>query len=170
MEPRAASRFVLAAALVAAGCVPRPAGVAEGDAWPAPRIEALGGAAAPAGIGAGQPVVVTFWATWCEPCRREMPSLEALHRAGTAGVRVVGVSVDEDRLLAQEFARRLGVTFPNGRADAATLAREPLGLRGFPTTFVVDAAGVVRWRAEGARDWASGDTARRLAAVLGRAP
>lgn len=171
MTPRAALRLApfgppFVAALVVCGCAPRAQGPQAGAPFPPTRFEALGPGEALVLPAPGQAMVVNFWATWCEPCRREMASLERLHRAAPSGVRVVGVSVDADRFLAQEFARHLGLTFPNGRADADVVGRVPLGVRAYPTTFVVDAAGVVRWREEGPRDWSSAETAARLAAAL----
>ena len=119
-------------------------------------------------VPSGAPMVVNVWATWCEPCRREMQSLAALDAAlAPSGVRVVGISVDRDRHLAAEFLRAQRLPFANG-IDA----REGQGLAvtKFPTTLVIDAEGVVRWRVEAARDWADPAAARRVLAALGMAP
>ena len=100
-------------------------------------------------------IVLNVWATWCEPCRREMASLEAAHHALAArGIRVVGVSVDRDVLLAREYARRMGLTFTNVSDPAQELVRDRLGVRRLPTTIGVGADGRLRWRDESARNWA----------------
>ena len=105
---------------------------------------------------AGQgPVVLNVWATWCEPCRREMASLEAAHRGLAArGIRVVGVSIDSDVLLAREYARRMGLTFTNLSDPDQRLVRDRLGVHRLPTTLGIGADGASRWREEAARDWA----------------
>jgi len=60
----------------------------------------------------GRPLIVNFWATWCEPCRREIPLLERLRRsAGPSGVEVVGIAVDmRDAVL--PYARQMGIDYP----------------------------------------------------------
>lgn len=99
-------------------------------------------------------VLVNVWATWCEPCRREMPSLEAAHRAlAPKGIRVVGINIDRDALLAREHVRKLGLTFPNLSDPAQIIAREALGVARLPTTLAIGRDGRVRWRDESARDW-----------------
>jgi peroxiredoxin len=84
-----------------------------------------------------------------------MASLEAPHRELAArGIRVVGVSIDRDVLLAREYARKMGITFTNLSDPAQELVRDRLGVKRLPTTFGVGADGRLRWRDEAARDWA----------------
>lgn len=100
------------------------------------------------------PVILNVWATWCGPCRREMASLERAHRElAPRGIRVVGVSVDRDVLLAREFARKLGLSFPNLSDPGQALVRERLGVTRLPTTLAIGRDGRVHWRDESARDW-----------------
>jgi len=98
----------------------------------------------------GRVVVVNFWATWCPPCRLEMPSLQKLHerRAGD-GVVVLGFSTDvggDDGVGA--FLRERGITYRVGKATAEH-RRAFGGIQGIPTTFVLDRRGRVRHRVVG---------------------
>jgi len=99
---------------------------------------------------AGQVVVVNFWATWCPPCRLEMPSLQKLHeRRSRDGVVVLGLSTDAGGDGAvRSFLSERGITYPVGRATAEH-HRTFGGIQGIPTTFVLDQAGRVRHRVVG---------------------
>jgi cytochrome c biogenesis protein CcmG, thiol:disulfide interchange protein DsbE len=100
------------------------------------------------------PVLINVWATWCEPCRREMASLERLHRGlGGSGIRIIGVSVDRDVNLAREYVRGQGLTFPNLSDPDQALVRDRLAVTKLPTTVAIGSDGRVRWREVGARDW-----------------
>jgi peroxiredoxin len=96
----------------------------------------------------GQVVLLNLWATWCKPCRAEIPALEKLHREfQSQGLAVVGASLDADvgRVEVTGFARKLGATYAIwlDADDAIAAAFHPLGL---PATFLVDRTGVIRWR------------------------
>jgi len=98
----------------------------------------------------GHVVVVNFWATWCLPCRLEMPSLQKLHerRAGD-GVLVLGFATDVggDGPV-RAFLEERGITYLVGRATDAH-RRAFGGLPGIPTTFLIDREGVVRHKVVG---------------------
>ena len=99
----------------------------------------------------GRVVVVNFWATWCVPCREEMPALQTLSASrGASEVMVLGVNATnlDSRNGATEFARNLGIAFPvafDAKGDAARL----YGVQGLPATFFIDREGVVRARSLG---------------------
>jgi thiol-disulfide isomerase/thioredoxin len=107
-------------------------------------------------------LLVNYWATWCAPCRDEMPSLERLSRRLPGTVRLVGVTVDEDLNLAREWLRKLGVTFPVFADPGTRLSREPLRIHTIPETLLVGADRRILQRTRGARQW---DTDEALAAI-----
>jgi peroxiredoxin len=89
----------------------------------------------------GSPYVINFWATWCDPCRAEMPAFEKVWgKYKNRGLVVVGVNINDDPAEARDFARRLGVTYPLVVDENDELATE-LGVRGLPQTFFVDSDG-----------------------------
>ncbi len=107
----------------------------------------------------GKPVVVNVWASWCAPCRAEMPLLQRAAMSYEGRVVFLGVASKDDLDPAAAFLRKVGVTYPNV-FDVSGAVRRGLGLRGFPTTYVFDAAGRQRAAVVG------GVTEARLAAQL----
>lgn len=99
---------------------------------------------------AGRVVVLNFWATWCGPCKLEMPSLQSLHEDKAAdGVVVLGLSTDvggSDAVTA--FLEEREITYPVGRATNEHRSAFG-GIRGIPTTFIIDRNGVVHHRVVG---------------------
>ncbi|WP_420475482.1 TlpA family protein disulfide reductase [Noviherbaspirillum sp. ST9] len=96
---------------------------------------------------AGKWVLVNLWATWCAPCLAEMPELESLSKARSDLV-VLGVAVDgQAPKRVEQFAEKLGVTYPVVAANAAVAKQ--FGPRGYPTTLLYDGTGQQVWRKEG---------------------
>jgi thiol-disulfide isomerase/thioredoxin len=113
----------------------------------------------------GKTVVVNFWATWCEPCREEMPSLERLRtRMGEKSLEVIAVNVGEAPERVARFTREVPVTFPivYDREGATAKAWQ---VRGYPTSFVVDPDGRVRYYFVGELDWSGADVVRVIEGV-----
>lgn len=103
---------------------------------------------------AGQVVLVNIWATWCGPCREEIPSLQALYRDfAPRGFKVVAVSVDDPgtERKVRDFMRGFGVTF-DVLHDPAGGIQKTYQTTGVPENFVIGADGVVRKKAY-AQDW-----------------
>jgi thiol-disulfide isomerase/thioredoxin len=99
---------------------------------------------------AGQVVVLNFWATWCGPCKLEMPSLQSLHEdRAEDGVVVLGLSTDAGGVGAvRDFLEERGIDYPIGMATQQH-RRAFGGIQGIPTTFIIDKTGVVRHRVVG---------------------
>ncbi len=101
----------------------------------------------------GAPVLLNFWASWCEPCRAEMPSLElAAERFARQGLRVLAVNFRETDQALQRYLQvyPTGLTVLRDR-DGATARR--FGVRVFPTTVLVNARHRTRWVVQGEVDW-----------------
>jgi cytochrome c biogenesis protein CcmG, thiol:disulfide interchange protein DsbE len=119
----------------------------------------------------GQVVLLNVWATWCEPCKVEMPSMEQLEKdLGPAGLKIVAVSVDEGGpAVVKQFAQDLGLTFQ--------ILHDPTGqiqriyqTTGIPESFVINRAGKIEKKVIGAADWTATvneDLVRRLLAQQG---
>ena len=92
----------------------------------------------------GKAVVIDFWATWCEPCKIEMPWLVDLQKKyGPQGLQVLGVAMDDaDEQTIQEFARKMGVNYPVLKGTEA-VADSYGGLDGLPAAFFVDRSGKI---------------------------
>ena len=115
----------------------------------------------------GKYVLLNFWATWCAPCREEMPSLDALQEEfGGDRFQVVTVATGRDRPAAiRRFFDDIGVTaLPRYRDASQALARQ-MGVFGLPVSVILDANGAEIARLQGGADWSS-DSARAIVASL----
>jgi thiol-disulfide isomerase/thioredoxin len=118
----------------------------------------------------GKVVFLNFWATWCGPCRFEMPSMEKLYqRLKEEGLEIVAVNLQEDRSSVEQFVDEYGLSFPvlldtTGRIGAT------YGARSIPTTYIVDREGLVIAGTIGTREWDTEDYIRFFEKLLGTEP
>ena len=106
----------------------------------------------------GKVVLLNIWATWCHPCRTEIPELRAIHaKYRERGLELVGVSVDTDGTddAIRSFMKDFEMTFPIWRDPDERISTQFLAV-GVPATFLIDKEGILRWRKTG--PIAPGDT------------
>src|SRR4030066_653696 len=93
----------------------------------------------------GKPVLINFFASWCLPCREEMPVLEQIAREyQTKGVVFLGIAVDDTEEKMNDFIKRYNVTFPVGLDKTAEIQKS-FGLYGIPTTYFIDKQGGINY-------------------------
>lgn len=127
-------------------------GKTAGDALAAPALR-------------GKMLLLNVWATWCPPCRREMPGLERLSKSLDAQrFAVVGMATDQDENLASEFLLQNGITFINFFDQNGQLARR-WGMQVYPETFLIAPDGTLLRRFTGFREWDSPETMAELEAA-----
>jgi thiol-disulfide isomerase/thioredoxin len=99
---------------------------------------------------AGTPVVLNFWATWCGPCRAEMPALERAAQRYAGNVTVLGINQAEDPATIQQFVDEFGLTFPIALDADQAIGADLYNVTGLPTTYFVDGTGTIRriWMGE----------------------
>ena len=115
---------------------------------------------------AGSYVLLNFWATWCAPCRIEMPALERLHlQLADHGLRVVGVDVGEETADVERFVKETGITFEIV-IDADLSTGRVYAARSLPMTYILDPEGTIVARAIGVRDWDSEPMRNMFAALV----
>ena len=107
----------------------------------------------------GRPVVVNIWASWCAPCRTEMPLLDEAARSYGSEAMILGVASKDDAAEARRFLDDLDITYPNV-FDKSGQIRVALGLTAYPTTYVFGADGQLRARVNG------GISEQRLAGLI----
>ena len=117
----------------------------------------------------GKVVLLNVWATWCEPCRVEMPSIEKLHHEfGSRGLAVVAISVDdpgaEQRIL--DYAKELKLSFEILH-DPQQVTTRNYQITGYPETFIIARDGTIRRKMIGAADWSSAGNRALVRELLG---
>ncbi len=120
----------------------------------------------------GKVVFLNFWATWCKPCREEMPSMEVLHQSlQKDGLVVLAVSID--RVTTKQdippFVKSLNLTFPI-LVDSWGQTDKRYKLMGVPETYIIDQEGVLQEKIIGPRDWTRLDNLKAVTQLLNVTP
>ena len=115
----------------------------------------------------GKVVMLDIWATWCPPCREEMPSMERLHeRLKDRGFVLLAVSQDEGPIAGvKAFVDQMKLTFPVLVDPEGEVGRK-YGIWGFPESFLLDRDGRIVERVIGPRDWSAPDQIARIEGLL----
>ena len=116
----------------------------------------------------GHVTLVNIWATWCIPCRAEMPAIEQLWRQlGPKGLRIVSISIDEsDPSEVRSFAKEYGLTF-DILHDKSTRIQQVYQTTGVPESFLLDKQGLIVKKVIGEHPWSSPSNQRLVADLLG---
>lgn len=150
--------YLLAGSLFVAGMASldllrRPGTPGSGDLAPDITLQDLSGARVRLSDLAGRGVVLNLWATWCPPCRREMPMLDEFHKNyQAAGLSVIGLDINEPADQVRAYVEKIGVSYPIWvdappgvpGYDRSQEIFSRLGGVGYPTTIFIDRAGVIR--------------------------
>jgi thiol-disulfide isomerase/thioredoxin len=107
----------------------------------------------------GRPVLLNFWATWCPPCREELPSLQLLADMHGADVVVLTIDVNEPAHRGWRFAKASGFSFPV-IPDPKGLLAQRFNVNVFPTTLLLPSKGTSGWKILGAVDWSDARSER----------
>jgi len=115
----------------------------------------------------GKVVFLNFWATWCGPCKVEMPAMEALYQDfQSQGLEILAVSVDQQGVVVtRPFKEAMGLSFPILH-DSDYQVGLSYGARTLPMTYIIDRKGVIRQRVFGARDWNSPEARKLMLKLL----
>jgi len=114
----------------------------------------------------GKVVLLNFWATWCPPCRKEIPSMERLYKKyGDQGFEIVGVDLQESHATVADFVKEFGMTYTvlldNKGETGATY-----GARSIPTSYIIDRSGNAVSGVVGTKEWDSDEVTRYIQALL----
>ena len=104
----------------------------------------------------GKPVLLNFWATWCEPCKEELPSMQKLYEnLSKEGIEVIAISIDRgDPSKVQKYVDKYHLTFPV-LLDPDQKVRKNYYIMGLSTSYLIDAEGKLQGFVSGARTWDS---------------
>ncbi|MCL2704829.1 MAG: TlpA family protein disulfide reductase [Spirochaetaceae bacterium] len=108
----------------------------------------------------GKVIMLNFWATWCPPCRNEMPSMESLHKKmENSNFVMLAVNIQEKSSTVKEFIQKNKYSFPI-ILDEKGAAAEKYQIRAIPTTYIIDPKGKIAGVFSGSRNWNSNDVVK----------
>ena len=114
----------------------------------------------------GKLVFLSFFATWCGPCREEMPAMEDLHQAyRDKDLSFLAIDMRESGKAVKAFLQELKISFPTVLDEDGAVGHD-YGVRALPVSFLVGRDGMIMWRAIGSRDWNSPQARRYFAQLL----
>jgi len=148
--------FGMCCLLIVASCdKPRPPlKVSPGQQLPAIVVQDLKGNSDNLSLASGKILVLNVWATWCGPCRYELPSLDRLAKIlDSKKFSVVGLSVDDDNYVVREFLIDRKIQFKNYLDVSRQVTSQVFGVRAFPSTLLIAADGRLLEVIEGWRNW-----------------
>jgi len=159
----AAWAIVVICALAGCSESKAPDRLVTGQAFPPVTMLGIDGKEVPLSAFRGKLVVLNVWATWCPPCRKELPSLQRLSRTLDEGrFVIVGLSLDQDNVAVREYLHDKGVTYANFLDRDMAIAKHVLGMKAYPDTFFIGPDGTLVGRVVGAIQW---DNPRMLQAL-----
>jgi len=118
-------------------------GISVGDQAPDFKLITLSGETIALEDLRGHPVLINFWATWCGPCRLEMPAFQERYVQYKPDLRVIAVNFDENKEDVQTFVNELELTF-DILLDPGAEVQKLYQIRGYPTSFFIDADGIIQ--------------------------
>jgi len=142
---------VLTSGLVMAGCSPSSAqGVEVGNQAPDFQLQSLDGQTVSLGDLQGKPVLINFWATWCSPCRGEMPYIQEIYEGWSdRGLVVLAINIGESSSKAEEFMQSYNLSF-TVLLDTKQDVAQKYNIQYIPTTFFIDKDGIIQDKVIGA--------------------
>jgi cytochrome c biogenesis protein CcmG/thiol:disulfide interchange protein DsbE len=118
----------------------------------------------------GKVVFLNFWATWCIPCREEMPALERFHQTyQSQGLAIISIDLKESAEQVTAFFQKHGLSFPALLDQSGTVFRDYL-VAGMPTTYLIGRDGNLLARGVGGRDWTRAEALQLIQELLKQAP
>lgn len=154
--------------LAITACTPPPAAdrLQQGQLFPPLVLTDFDGTKVAIDSYRGRFVVFNVWATWCAPCRKELPALQSLSETlDSRQFAVIALSVDADQHLAQEYLTEMGINFARFIDNDKRISHDLLGIRMYPDTFLISADGMLVQKISGERDWASAGMVEALQAA-----
>jgi thiol-disulfide isomerase/thioredoxin len=114
----------------------------------------------------GKVVLVNFWASWCQPCLREMPSMQRLHQAMHGRpFSILAVDVEESKSKVWRFKKLLNITFTTLLDSKGAVAKD-WGIQIYPTSYLIDSEGRIRYGVQGALEWDSEEVKQLIETLM----